>query len=92
MALRFRIFLIALIASLWIIPNAFSGDLHVEGKFTLPFSKQKTSGEIKTDLPKGSDTVIIANFNIQVFGKAKVRRTDVMVVLANGYANLKLTP
>jgi len=83
MVFKPRIFLIALIASLCIIPHAFSdGILHVKGKFTLPFSKQKTSGEIKTNLPKGSDTIIIANFNIQVFGKAKVRKTDVMVVLA----------
>jgi len=34
------------------------------------------------DLPKSSETIIIANFNIQVFGKAKVRKTGVMVILA----------
>ncbi len=34
------------------------------------------------DLPKSSDTIIIANFNIQVFGKAKARKTGVMVILA----------
>ncbi|MBU0698250.1 MAG: hypothetical protein KKE59_02305 [Proteobacteria bacterium] len=83
MSLKFRVLLIFLIASLLIVPPAYSGgNISAEGKFTLPFSKPKLSGEIKTDLPKSSDTTLIANFNIQVFGKEKARKTDVMVVLA----------
>jgi endonuclease/exonuclease/phosphatase family metal-dependent hydrolase len=88
MTLKYRIFLIALIAPLLTIPNAFSGpnafsdDIFIEGKFTFPFPKTTTAEAADIDLPKSSDTIIIANFNIQVFGKAKVRKTDVMVVLA----------
>ena len=83
MALKFRIILITVMASFWIISNAFSGgNLHIDAKFTFPFSKQKTTEEIKTDLPKSGETIIIANFNIQAFGKAKVRKTGVMVILA----------
>ena len=88
MILKLRIILITVIASLLIIPNAFSGpnafsdDIFIEGKFTFPFQKTTTAEAADIDLPKSRETIIIANFNIQVFGKAKVRKTDVMVILA----------
>jgi endonuclease/exonuclease/phosphatase family metal-dependent hydrolase len=88
MILKLRIILITVIASLLIIPNAFSGpnafsdDIFIEGKFTFPFQKTTTAEAADIDLPKSRETIIIANFNIQVFGKAKVRKTGVMVVLA----------
>ena len=82
MILKLRIILITIIASLLIIPNAFSDDIFIEGKFTFPFQKTTTAEAADIDLPKSRETIIIANFNIQVFGKAKVRKTDVMVILA----------
>ena len=79
---NFKIFLLTLVVWIFTLPHAFAGRVFVEGKFTFPFSKQKTAAEPKIDLPKSSANIIIANFNLREFDKTKVRKTDVMVILA----------
>ncbi|MBW2573120.1 MAG: endonuclease/exonuclease/phosphatase family protein [Deltaproteobacteria bacterium] len=82
MALQFRISIFTILFFILTTINTFSGEIHVEGKFTFPFSKSRPTEEVFIDIPRREEKIIIANFNIQVFGKTKARKTDVMVTLA----------
>ncbi len=62
--------------------NAFSGNIYIEGQFTFPPPKTENPEPIEISLPDGKETITIAPFNPQVFGKTKAAKSDVMKVLA----------
>ena len=68
---RYKSLLIAIIFSILITPNAFSGKIYIEGQFTFPPPKTKIPENIEIRLPNENETITIANFNIQLVCKSK---------------------
>jgi len=66
--------------------NAISGKIYIEGQFTFPPPKTKNPEPIEINLPDGKETITIASFNIQAFGKTKAGKPDIMKILAKTIA------
>jgi micrococcal nuclease len=75
MACRFKTFLIALTASLLIIPNAFSGgNVHFEGQLTFPLSSKKIPKDIKNESWSGEVVGVADGDTITALNNGKGER------------------
>jgi len=75
MTLKLRIFLIAVIASLLIIPNAFSGgNVHFEGQLTFPLSSKKIPKDIKSESWSGEVVGVADGDTITALNNGKRER------------------
>jgi endonuclease/exonuclease/phosphatase family metal-dependent hydrolase len=82
MVSRFRTGLFAVVVFFLAVPDVISGNMTLQGQFTYPLPKTTPTEEVIVSLPQGKDTISVATFNIQVFGKTKSDTRDVINVIA----------